>query len=210
MRLTAVITAAALCLIPLLAAAAADTSSPSALSRSIGVLVDTEINEGRIPGAVVLVGDREGVIYEGAFGNRSLRPRREPMTMETIFDIASLTKVVATAPAVMQLVERGKLGLNDPVSRYWPEFAAKGKGKITIRQLLTHYSGLQADLPLKPAWSGYATAVRKVAEMGLASPPGARFLYSDVNFIVLGELVRRITGQPLDEYCRKNLYGPMA
>jgi uncharacterized protein YbbC (DUF1343 family)/CubicO group peptidase (beta-lactamase class C family) len=180
------------------------------MSGSIEALVEKEISEGRIPGAVILVGNREGVIYEKAFGYSSLKPARTPMTVDTIFDIASLTKVVATAPAIMQLVERGKLGLNDPVARYWPEFKAKGKERITIRQLLTHYSGLRPDIPLKPAWSGYATAVRKIEEMPPLCPPGTRFIYSDINFIALGELLRRVTGQPLDEYCAEQIFRPLA
>ncbi|NTU43736.1 MAG: serine hydrolase [Nitrospirales bacterium] len=195
------------CLLPFPVAAAVSVSQE--MSGSIDSLVEKEISEGRIPGAVILMGNAEGVIYEKAFGFRAIRPSREAMTTDTIFDIASLTKVVATAPAVMQLIEQGRLGLNDPVCRYWPEFRTKGKEGITVRQLLTHYSGLQPDIPLKPAWSGYATAISRIEKMSPVCAPGTRFIYSDVNFIILGELVRRITRQPLDQYCAKEIFAPL-
>ena len=106
--------------------------------------MDKAITEGKVPGAVVLIGNREKIIYRRAFGYRSLEPEKLPMTVDTVFDLASLTKVVATTTAVMQLVEKGKLKLDAPVSRYWPAFKTNKKGRITVRQLLTHYSGLRA------------------------------------------------------------------
>ena len=100
-------------------------------------------------------------------------PRKSAMTVDTIFDLASLTKVIATTTAVMQLVERGKIRLEDPVSEYWPEFKANGKEEITIRELMTHYSGLRGDLPLEPEWSGYETALQLIiGEKPIAPPPG--------------------------------------
>jgi len=176
---------------------------------AIDGIVEEAIHSGKTPGAVVLIGHRGQIVYHRAFGHRALGPKKRPMTVDTIFDLSSLTKVVATTPAVLQLVERGKLRLDDPVANYWPEFEAHGKGPITVRQLLTHYSGLGAELELQPKWSGYSTALQKIVAESPVSPPGTRFLYSDINFIVLGELVSRISGQPLDVYCARNLFFPL-
>ena len=109
---------------------------------------------------MLIVGHDGAVIYRKAYGARALEPRREVMTLDTVFDLASLTKVIATTTAVMQLVEQGKVRLNDPVAKYLPEFAQNGKEDITVRQLLTHYSGLAPDLDLKTAWEGKETAYR--------------------------------------------------
>ena len=119
----------------------------------IAGIVEEAISNSRIPGAVILIGNQDKVIYRQAFGYRSLLPDKLPMASDTIFDIASLTKVVATTTAVMQLVEKGQLRLEDPVAKYWPEFKANGKRSITVRELLTHYSGLRADLSLRAKWS---------------------------------------------------------
>ncbi len=175
----------------------------------IDAVVNEELRAGRIPGAVVLVGTRDEILYRKAFGSRAIQPRREALAPDTVFDLASLTKVVATAPAVMQLVERGLVELDAPASRYWPEFAAHGKQAITVRQLLTHYSGLRAGLDLRAPWTGYDTALGLVVGDKPVARPGEHYLYSDVNFIVLGELVRRVSGMPLDEYCRTRLFAPL-
>jgi uncharacterized protein YbbC (DUF1343 family)/CubicO group peptidase (beta-lactamase class C family) len=175
----------------------------------IGEIVEEAIRAGKTPGAVVLVGHRGRIVYRQAFGDRALEPSRLPMLIDTIFDLSSLTKVIATAPAVMQLVEKGKIRLQEPVASYWPEFKAHGKDLITVHQLLTHYSGLPAGFGREPKWSGYPSALKKIAAENLASIPGTQFLYSDLNFIVLGELVSRISGRPLDVYCAENLYAPL-
>ncbi len=172
-------------------------------------IVEKEIHKGNIPGAVVLIGTPEGIIYRGAFGHRSLEPSQAPMTEDTVFDLASLTKVVATTTAIMQLAEKGKLRIDAPAARYWPAFGAKGKKRITLRQLLTHYSGLRADLDLKPAWSGYKTAMRMIVREKPVCAAGTCFIYSDINFEILGEIVRRVSGQPLNVYCRKNIFRPL-
>ena len=166
------------------------------------------IRDGQIPGAVLLVWHNGQVVYEKAFGNR-LQPRREAMTVDTIFDIASLTKVVATTTAVMQLVEKGDLRLNDPVAKYIPEFAQNDKEDITIRDLLTHFSGLRGDLDLTEAWQGRDTAFRMANLEKPVFAPGSDFLYSDINFMVLGELVERVSGTTLDQYCAVNIFGPL-
>ena len=175
----------------------------------ISQIVAKAIERGQVPGAVVLIGDREKVLYRRAFGYRALVPRRLPMKVDTIFDIASLTKVVATTTAVMQLMELGKLRLEDPVAEYWPEFKANGKEHISIRELMTHYSGLRPDLDLVPEWSGYDTALRMIIAERPVNPPGTRFVYSDINFVTLGELVRRVSGQPLDVYCAEHIFKPL-
>lgn len=175
----------------------------------IAAIVEEQIRAGNIPGAVVLIGHQDRVVYRRAFGERTRAPQRQPMTEDTIFDLASLTKVVATTTAVLQLVERGRLGLDQPVARYWPEFAANGKGTITVRQLLTHQSGLRADLDLKKDWSGYETALAMIATDRPLAAAGTRYLYSDVNFEILGELVRRVSGLPLDAYCAEHIFAPL-
>jgi len=131
------------------------------------------------------------------------------MTEDTIFDIASLTKPIATATAVMQLVEKRKIRLDDPAAKYWPAFGRNGKSRITVRQLLTHYSGLQPDLSLKPKWQGYRAAMSRIVAEKPVEKPGSVFIYSDINFEILGEIVRRVSGLPLDKYCATNIFRPL-
>ena len=126
----------------------------------LDAIVRDAIHDEQIPGAVLLVWHNGQVVYRKAFGNRAVEPRREAMTVDTIFDIASLTKVVATNTAVMQLVQKGDVRLNDPVAKYIPEFAANGKEDITVRNLLTHFSGLRPDIDLTPSWDGRDAALR--------------------------------------------------
>jgi uncharacterized protein YbbC (DUF1343 family)/CubicO group peptidase (beta-lactamase class C family) len=175
----------------------------------VDAVIQSAISDGSIPGAVLIVGHDGAVIYRKAYGERALEPRREAMTLDTVFDLASLTKVMATTPAVMQLVESGKVRLNDPVAKYLPEFAANGKDDITVRQLLTHYSGLEPDLDLKTAWDGKATAYGMAFAEVPADAPGSKFSYSDVNFIVLGALVERVSGESLEEYAARHIFLPL-
>jgi uncharacterized protein YbbC (DUF1343 family) len=177
---------------------------------NVDEIMNTAVSRGEIPGGVVLVGHDGQVVYRKAFGWRSLEPGKETMTVDTIFDLASLTKCIATATSVMKLVEEGKLRLNDPVAAYLPEFATNGKNSITIRQLLTHFSGLREDLDLKTAWNGRDAAYRMAMEVQPAFPPGSRFLYSDINFEILGFLVEKISGLKLDEYAARNVFAPLA
>jgi uncharacterized protein YbbC (DUF1343 family)/CubicO group peptidase (beta-lactamase class C family) len=186
-------------------AGAAEGASLAALAPA----VEREIQAGRIPGAVVLVGRDGEVVYRRAFGERAREPHREPMTADTVFDLASLTKVVATTTAILQLAERGALALDDPVARHWPEFARHGKGAITVRDLLAHRSGLRPDLDLDTGWSGEREALRRIADERPLAAPGARLVYSDINFEVLGELVRRLSGRTLDRYCAERVFGPL-
>ena len=186
----------------------AATATPGHFA-SVDAVVQGSIAEGTIPGAVLIVGHDGQVIYRKAYGNRSLEPRREAMTLDTVFDLASLTKVIATTTAVMQLVEAGKVRLNDPVVKYLPEFAPNGKDDITLRQLLTHYSGLEPDLDLKAPWEGKDTAYHMMWAETPANPPGSGFVYSDINFIALGELIERVSGETLDAYCARHIFAPL-
>ncbi len=172
-------------------------------------VVRQEIAAGKVPGAVVLVGHQGRIVYRRAFGRRCVEPRPQPMAADTVFDLASLTKVVATTTAVMQLVDARALRLDDTVARHWPEFAPNGKGRITLRQLLTHTSGLRAGVNSRPPWSDYRGALAAIAADRPLNPPGTSCRYSDVNFIVLGEVVRRVSGQPLDVYCAQKIFKPL-
>lgn len=170
--------------------------------------ITNAIAEKKLPGAVLWL-EHRGAVYAKAYGHRALVPAPEPMTLDTIFDLASLTKVVACTPAVMLLVERGRLHLDDPVCRYLPEFAGGGREAVTIRHLLTHTSGLRPDISLKPDWSGYAAGLKLCLAETLTARPGERFIYSDTGPILLGEIVRRITGRGLDEFLAAEVYRPL-
>jgi uncharacterized protein YbbC (DUF1343 family) len=172
-------------------------------------IVEKAVAEGNIPGAVLLVGHNGKVIHRRAFGSRSLEPVRESMTVDTVFDLASLTKCIATATSVMKLVEEGRIRLGDSVSTYLPDFAQNGKKDITIRDLMTHYSGLAPDLDLKAQWSGREAAYEMAMREKPINPPGSQFVYSDINFETLGFLVEKITGQPLNEYASANIFQPL-
>jgi uncharacterized protein YbbC (DUF1343 family)/CubicO group peptidase (beta-lactamase class C family) len=193
----------------LYALASQASASTSDRLNVVDSIVQDAIRDEQIPGAVVLVGHDGQVIYRKAFGERSLEPQRELMTVDTIFDLASLTKAVATTVAVMQLVEKGQIRVNEPAAKYVPGFAENGKQEITVRELLTHYSGLPEDLDLSQPWEGWETAVHMAYEQKPISPPGSRFLYSDINFIVLGALVERVSEMSLDAYCEKNIFAPL-
>ena len=176
----------------------------------IGPLIEEAIRAGDLPGAVVIAGRGSSVLYRKAFGLRATRPVREPMTLDTMFDVASLTKVVATTTAVMKLVEDGRLRLTDRVSVHIPGFDRYGKNRITIRHLLTHVSGLRPDLDLQVAFEGGAPeAIRLAIEEVPLAQPGERFIYSDINFFLLGHIVEQITGQTLDAYLRESVFVPL-
>jgi len=176
---------------------------------TVDAVIQQAISDGNIPGAVLVVGHNGNIIYRKAYGARALEPRREAMTLDTVFDLASLTKVVATTTAVMQLVEQGKVRLNDAVAKYLPEFAQNGKEDIMVRQLLMHYSGLEPDLDLKTPWEGKETAYRMAFAETPQQAPGSGFVYSDINFITLGALVERVSGETLDEYAARHIFAPL-
>ena len=176
---------------------------------AIEPLVREAMAEKKLPGAVVLVGRRDRILYQKAFGYRALVPAPEPMTLETIFDIASLTKVVATTTSVMILVEQGKIRLSDRVATYIPGFERYGKADITIRHLLTHVSGLRPDVDLAETWVGAEKAIALAIEEVPASRPGEKFVYSDINFFLLGDIVRRVSGMALERFARERIFDPL-
>jgi uncharacterized protein YbbC (DUF1343 family)/CubicO group peptidase (beta-lactamase class C family) len=176
---------------------------------AVDALVQSQVNNDAITGAVLLVGHDGKVVHQKAFGFRAVSPRRETMTLDTIFDLASLTKVVATAPSVMRMLQYGQIRLDEPVAHFIPEFGANGKDNITVRQLLTHYSGLRPDLDLATLWQGQEAAFRLAHDEKLQSPPGAQFIYSDINFIELGEMVQRLSGLSLDKYADAHIFQPL-
>ena len=192
-------------------AASVRIEAQPAANRFAGVdaLVEEAIAAKLTPGAVVLVGRGDTVLYEKAYGQRALVPAPEPMTLDTIFDLASLTKVVATTSAVMRLVEQGRIRLNDSVASLIPGFGRYGKQDITVRHLLTHVSGLRPDVDLGDPWDGYETAIELAREEVPTAPPGAAFVYSDINFFLLGDIVSRVSGQPLDRYTRREIFEPL-
>ena len=171
--------------------------------------VNRAIAFGQVKGAVVLVGRRGKVAFVRAFGHRAVEPASEPMSRDTVFDLASLTKPVATATAVMILVEQGKVRLDDTLARLMPEYDNHGKGAITVEQLLRHRSGLIADNALADYADGPETAWRRLAALELSTQPGSRFRYSDVNFLVLGRLVERVTGERLDRFAHTHIFAPL-
>ena len=170
--------------------------------------ITTAIASHQIPGGVLWV-EHNGVAYHKAFGSRALVPAREAMTEDTIFDAASLTKVVACTPAVMLLVERGKINLNAAVTNYIPEFTGAGRDEITVRQLLTHVSGLPPDIETKTDWHGQVEAIRMACAIPLQSPSGRTFKYSDINFFLLGEIVQRVSGTPLEIFAQREIFQPL-
>src|SRR5580658_8782780 len=188
---------------------AASAAAPPVRLAAVDAIIEQAIADGNIPGAVLIVGHDGKVVYRKAYGSRALEPKREPMTLDTVFDLASLTKVIATTTAVMQLVEVGKVRLNDPVAKYLPDFAQNSKDDVTVRQLLTHYSGFEPDLDLKTPWEGKETAYHMAFAETLQNPPGSAFVYSDINFITLGALVEKVSGEPLDEYATRHIFTPL-
>ena len=177
----------------------------------IDALIEQAIRDRHLPGAVVVVGHGGEIVYERAFGARSLAPETpEPMTADTVFDLASLTKVVATTTSVMMLVEEGRLRLRDRVAEYVPGFASQGRQAVTITHLLTHTSGLAPDLPLEQVFEGAETAIARTIALPPAAAPGERFIYSDLNFMLLAEIVRRVGGLPLDRFAAERIFRPLS
>jgi uncharacterized protein YbbC (DUF1343 family)/CubicO group peptidase (beta-lactamase class C family) len=175
----------------------------------IASVINEAIGRHQLPGAVVIVGRGDDLLYHAAFGQRAVLPSVEPMTEDTIFDVASLTKVVATTTSVMQLVEHGRIRLNDPVAQFIPEFGRHGKERVTVRHLLTHTSGLRPDLDLEAEFSGADEAIRQAADERLTAAPGERFIYSDINFFLLGDIVGRATSERLDRYAKTHVFEPL-
>lgn len=176
-------------------------------AEKIDAVVRDALERDAAPGAVVWVESQGERLHVASYGSRSLVPEREAMTPETVFDCASLTKVLATAPAIMMLVEEGKVRLNDGIRHYLPEHRADER--ITVEQLLTHRSGLRPTLDLEPAWSGYAAGVELALRETPVQPPGSKFVYSDINYVLLAEIARRVSGAPLDEFAAARIFEPL-
>ncbi len=209
------ITLIALLLLPAGLSLAQSDVAPASVGMSaerladIGPAVQEEIRKGQLPGAVVLISRQGKIVFREAYGQRALLPSPEAMTVDTIFDLASLTKVVATATSVMVLAEHGRLRLGDPVARYIPEFGESGKKNITIEHLLVHRSGLMPDNDISDYNEGPEHAFANIWKLPPIAETGSRFIYSDVNYIVLGELVKRVSGMPLDVFASENIYKPL-
>lgn len=169
--------------------------------------IENAISQNKCPGGVLWL-EHDGVAYHKAYGHRALVPNTEPMTEDTLFDLASLTKVIATTPAIMLLIERGQVKLDAPVFAYIPRFTGQDRERVTVRELLTHTSGLPPDLETNN-WHGRATAIRMACAEKLAAPPGTAYIYSDINFILLGEIVRRVTKTPLQDFVQREIFGPL-
>ena len=203
--------AASVLLLGLLAAQTARPQTPD--FSSIDGLVQNAIATHQIPGAVVVIGHDGHVVFHKAYGNRSLeighKPHIEPMTEDTIFDMASLTKPLATATVLMQLYDQHLFSFDDPVAKYIPAFSANGKESVTIRELATHFSGLPPDLDKKEIWTGKQEGFARADAAPLQSPPGSVFRYSDVNYIVLQQLIEKLTGDTLDHYALTHIYQPL-
>ena len=171
--------------------------------------VEAALKRGDCPGAVVLVVHKDEVILRKAYGHRAIDPDKVPMTADAIFDLASLTKPIATGTSIVLLIEQGKLRPEDKVAKHWPAFGANGKEDVTIAQLLLHSSGLTADNAEAEYKDGREKALERIAALKLEAPPGTRFKYSDVGFIVLGELVEKLSGQSVDRFAQLHVFDPL-
>ncbi|MBC7855691.1 MAG: beta-lactamase family protein [Pirellulaceae bacterium] len=177
--------------------------------QGIDAIVQEGLDQKKMPGCVVLVGRRDKIVLLKAYGKKRLEPAAEPMTTDTVFDVASLTKPIATATSVMILVDQGKLKLEEPVAIYLPEFAANNKEKVTVRQLLVHVSGLIPDNSIKDYDDGAHEALKRVFALKLQTSPGERFAYSDMNYVVLGELIKKLAGKNVHEFSQEHVFQPL-
>ncbi|MDE0264046.1 MAG: DUF1343 domain-containing protein [Bryobacterales bacterium] len=176
-------------------------------SQILDTTINQAIEDGITPGAVAWIESRGQLLHFASYGAKSVAPRRESMELDTIFDCASLTKVIVTAPAIMMLAEEGKVRLNDNIQVYLPDF--QDRTRITVLQLLTHFSGLRPTLPLESSWRGYQAGVDLALQERPTIAPGTKFIYSDVNYILLAEIVRRVTGTTLDKLAEERIFEPL-
>ena len=202
-----ILTAVCLTLCGAIRSAAADELMDAGRAVSIDLLLDSAIRRNMIDGGVVVIGNRSGVLFRTARGGYTSAEGFTTVNERTLFDIASLTKVVATAPAIMKLLENGRISLVDPITRWFPELEGSGREEVTLLNLLTHTSGFD-DISL-PADSPLVSAIQKTATYPAWKQPGDRFRYADINFILLGELVQRATGKPFDLFCREQIHAPL-
>lgn len=225
-RRTATVVAAAVCLIVITACSQAQTTTPAPDFSQVITLINDAVAAHKLPGAVVIIGHGGRVVFEHAYGDRKLagepgldgKPApAEPMTEDTIFDMASLTKCLATTTAVMQFYEQGKIAsFDDPVEKYLPAFNAQHdatRARVTLRMLLTHTSGEAPDVDQKDPWGlaapDRAEGLHRALTTPLQDAPGTKFVYSDINFILLGYLVEQLSGQREDAYVQQHVFAPL-
>lgn len=207
-RATVLLGAWLACLVPLRSIAAPPRVLDASHNDDIRETLQSCIDRRIIPGAVYWI-EREGQIIQGSIGRRAVIPKKEAMSRDTMFDVASLTKVVATTPCVMRLVDEGKIRLEATVATYLPEFTGEGREQITVRHLLTHTSGLKPSLSVKEPWTGYQSGIERACATVPEHAPDEQFRYSDINFILLGEVVHRVSGASLDEFAKQNVFVPL-
>ncbi len=180
---------------------------PASVTEAVGAAVADAIAAKKLPGCVVMVGRHDSVLLAQAYGSRSLLPTVTPMTVDTVFDLASLTKPIATAASVLVLSDRGEIDLDAPLRTYLPELGAQGSG--TVRQALTHVAGFVTETPIADYAAGMSEAVHRIARVPLRSAPGAEMRYSDVGFVLLGEVVRRVSGKDLAAFAHDEVFAPL-
>jgi len=198
---------AAACAALLLTGCAHDRLDNPAIPQVDAAMQDA-IGAHKLPGAVIHI-EHDGAVFERAYGRLGYEADARPVETSTVYDAASLSKVLSTAPSVLKLAEEGKIDLDAKLTAYFPECANGGKEAITIRHLLTHSSGLPAGLPARPAWHGDAAAHALACSQVVTHPPGTFFRYSDINYILLGQLVQKVSGMPLDEFARTRIFAPL-
>lgn len=172
-------------------------------------IIEAAIAAGKCPNADIIVGRRDEILYQQQYGNAWVKPERKPLLMGQIFDLASLTKPVATATSIMILHERGKLNIHDPVAKYIPTFAMNGKESVTIEQCLLHIGGFIPDNPMSDYADGGPMAIERIKAAPLKYKTGEDFRYSDVGYIVLGEVVKMVDGRPLDQFAKDEIFTPL-
>ena len=204
---------ASVCIITLAGASARGASATGNVDmehlKGVDAVIADSIKEKVIPGAVLLVGRGDQTVYRKAYGNRAIEPSVEPMTEDTIFDLASLSKPVGTATSIMILADRGKIDVDAPAAKYVPAFGSNVKDKVTVAQLLLHRGGLIADNSLKDYTDDPEESMRKILDLKLKYEPGTDYIYSDMSFAVLGEIVRAVSGKPLNEFAAEALFKPL-
>jgi CubicO group peptidase (beta-lactamase class C family) len=200
-------------ILPLLLAvlgAATPTSSDPTRFAAIARVVEGGIKRGVYPGAVVVIGRRDSVLFSRGFGHLTWSPRTPvPSPTTTRWDLASITKVMATTSAVMVLVDRGQVALDAPVATYLPRFTGRGREQVTVRMLLDHTSGLRAYLAFHRLVKSRGEAVELLYREELSRRPGTRAVYSDLNAILLGLLVEAVTGETLDAFTLREVIAPL-
>lgn len=202
--MTAASVLAGACATPQPPTAPFDATALAAIDSTLGAVVARHA----MPGAQFHL-EQNGAIFERNYGALDFEAGAAAVTATTLFDVASLTKVLATAPSVLLLVEAGKLDLEAPVARYLPECGGRGRDNMTLRHLLTHSSGFPAGLPARPAWEGQAAALALACGKDVTDAPGTAFRYSDINYILLGIVVEKVAGMPLDKFAASHIFAPL-